>query len=72
VFHASLIKRIDGKQVKPGEQLPKGYNQLNTAQHNTVVTGPYASSNLAVVCQSEDLQSIGKHALLRRKQLDAR
>jgi hypothetical protein len=61
----SLVKHKNGKQVRPGERILPEYKHLKIEPYNDYVTGPHASSNLAVVCSCKDLSVMVEHALLR-------
>jgi hypothetical protein len=50
---ASVIK-IDNKQVKPIQGVPAKYSHLSVDVYSNFVSGPYASSNLAVYCTKDD------------------
>lgn len=67
----SLVKRENGKQVRPGEPTPVQYHGLRVEPYRKHVTGPYASTNLAVVCRSNDHTAMVEHALIRRRAREA-
>jgi excisionase family DNA binding protein len=62
---ASIIRGRDGKQLPTGATLPPEYKNLNVGSYGDVVRGPYASSGVAVICDSQDLATMTKHALIR-------
>lgn len=68
---ASLIK-IGRKQIRPEQGIPSVYKHLHVEPYNTHVQGKYASSNLAVVCKQEDINSMVEHAVLRLEDLHRR
>ena len=62
---ASVIKGRDGKQLPVGATVPPEYENLCVGSYNEVVHGPYASNGVAVICDSKDLSTMAKHALIR-------
>jgi excisionase family DNA binding protein len=62
---ASVIKDRKGKQLPIGAALPPEYQGLHIGPYRDVVVGPNASNGLAVICKSDDLHAMGKHALIR-------
>lgn len=64
---ASIIKDRRGKQLPVGAAVPTEYDGLRTGAYRDVVTGPGASNGLAVICDSADLQTMVRHALIRYK-----
>src|SRR5712692_11095167 len=68
----SLVKRRNGKRLRPGETVPGEYRNLKIEPYRKYVTGAYASSNQAVVCSKNDLNVMVEHALLRRRQIESR
>lgn len=67
----SIIK-IQNKQVRPVQGIPNSYAHLPVDAYSRFVTGPYASSNLAVFCQKPDTEIMVEHALLRLEDIQAR
>jgi len=62
---ASIIKDRNGKQLPVGATLPTEYQDLPVAPYSEVVVGPGASNGLAVICDSNDIDTMIKHALIR-------
>jgi hypothetical protein len=62
---ASIIKDRNGKQLPVGATLPPEYQGLPVAPYSEVVVGAGASNGLAVVCESNDIHTMIKHALIR-------
>lgn len=68
----SLVKRANGKHLRPGGPIPSEYKRLRIQPYRDHVTGRYASTNLAVVCSVKELGVMVEHALLRLRQVEAR
>ena len=68
----SLVKRKNGKRLRPGETIPPEYRHLRIEPYRKYVTGAYASSNQAIVCFKDELGVMAEHALLRLRQLETR
>lgn len=66
-FVASVIKLPNGTQLQPNKKIPIEYSSFNARRYDSVVQGPYASRNMAVVVHKDDLESILNHALIRAK-----
>ena len=62
---ASLVKLADGKQVSTRRKVPSEYASFQIARYNSIVQGPYASGNFAIVVHKDDLESMVRHALIR-------
>lgn len=62
---ASIIRDRNGKQLPVGATLPSEYQGLPVAPYSEVVVGAGASNGLAVVCESKDIETMIKHALIR-------
>ncbi|SRR5712692_2249750 len=62
---ASIIKDRTGKQLPVGAAVPPEYAGLPTGPYRDVVAGLGASNGLAVICDSQDLETMVKHALIR-------
>ncbi|MBN1690849.1 MAG: helix-turn-helix domain-containing protein [Dehalococcoidia bacterium] len=65
---ASIVKLKNGKQLRPSEKIPEEYNGFRTARYNSIIQGPYASRNMAIVVASDDLESMLRHAIIRGRQ----
>ncbi len=66
---ASVIK-VHGKQVKPIQGVPSELRHLRVDAYNKHVTGPYASTNLAVLCKKDDCETMVSHALIRQTEIE--
>lgn len=62
---ASIIKDRAGKQIPATAAAPPEYDGLPVGSYREVVDGPYASNGLAVLCSSDDFETMVKHALIR-------
>lgn len=62
---ASVIKLPNGRQVPRGQEVPPEYRSFNIATYDSIVQGPYASRNLAIVVDRNDLESMLRHAVIR-------
>ena len=69
---ASIIRDRDGKQLPIGATLPPEYKDLPVGPYNSVVQGPHASNGLAVICDSQDVETMVRHALIRYRFREAR
>lgn len=69
---ASIIKDRNGKQLPVGATLPPEYKDLPVGPYNEIVNGPRASNGVAVVCESQDVATMVKHALIRYRFREAR
>lgn len=68
----SIIKTTDRKQLRPDDLIPPEYVGLRVETYRNHIDKPHASSNLAVVCEKKDLQSMAQHALVRADQIEER
>lgn len=64
---ASVVKSPDGLQVVLNRDLPDEYKEFNIDRYNSVVQGPYASGNLAIIVHKNDLESMLRHAIIRAR-----
>jgi excisionase family DNA binding protein len=64
---ASVIKVEGGKQLRPSGRMPAEYKDFRIARYDSVVQGPYASRNLAVIVSKGDLESMLCHAIIRAR-----
>jgi len=62
---ASVIKIKGGKQLRTSAKIPEEYKGFRIARYDSIVQGPYASQHMAVIVQSNDLESMLKHAIIR-------
>ena len=64
---AGIIKDRRGKQLPKRAVPPPEYAGLSVGPYRDIVDGPGASNGLAVICASDDLATMVKHALIRYK-----
>jgi hypothetical protein len=69
---ASIIKDRSGKQVPVGATPPAEYANVTVGAYRDVVVGPRASNGLAVICNSDDVQKMVLHALIRYRYREGR
>jgi excisionase family DNA binding protein len=62
---ASIIKDRSGKQVPVGVAPPIEYASVRVGPYHDVVVGPGAANGMAVICNSDDIQTMVRHALIR-------
>ncbi len=62
---ASVIKTPNGKQLRPTAKVPEEYRSFNVARYDSIVQGPYASKNMAVIVLKGDLEAMIRHATIR-------
>lgn len=62
---AGIVKVEAGKQLRPSGKIPEGYGGFRIARYDSVVRGPYASRNMAIIVSKDDLESMVRHAVLR-------
>ena len=62
---ASIIRDRNGKQLPMGATLPPEYGGLPVGPYKDVVKGPGASNGVAVICPSDDVDTMVRHALIR-------
>lgn len=60
----SLIK-VTKKHLKPGEPLPPGYAEFQTAIMAAAAQGPYSPRSMAVRIREDDIDRWSRHAILR-------
>ena len=53
---ASVIKLPDGSQLRPDDDVPPEYDGFTMARYNSIVQGPYASRNMAIVVHKKLLR----------------
>lgn len=69
---ASIIKDRAGKQVPPNATPPPEYTGIDVGRYRDIVDGPGAPNGLAVICRSNDFETMVKHALIRHRFREAR
>jgi excisionase family DNA binding protein len=62
---ASIIRDRNLKQLPVGATLPSEYETLRVGPYQQVVNGPGAPHGMAVLCESQDIEAMVKHALIR-------
>lgn len=62
---ASVIKVKSGRQLWPNEEVPAEYQGFEVARYDSIVQGPYASTNMAIIVHKDDLESMLRHAVIR-------
>lgn len=62
---ASIIKAKDGKHITPTGKIPDEYKDFRIAKYNSIVQGPYANRNMAVIASKDDLELMLRHAIIR-------
>lgn len=62
---ASVIKDRSGKQVPVRAVPPLEYAEMPVRPYREIVDGPGARNGLAVICNSDDLPTMVRHALIR-------
>jgi len=62
---ASVIKTGNNKQLRPLGKIPEEYRDFHIARYDSVVQGPYASRNMAIVVAKTDFESMIRHAIIR-------
>ena len=62
---ASVIKVKSGKQLRASENIPDAYKEFHVARYDSIVQGPYASRNMAIIVHKDDLETMLKHAIIR-------
>ena len=62
---ASVIKLPNGTQLQPNKKIPIEYSSFTVRRYDSVVQGPYASRNMAVIVYKDDLESMIGHASIR-------
>lgn len=62
---ASVIKDRGGKQLRPSMKIPDEYKNFHIEKYDSVVQGPYANRNMAVIVSKDDLESMLRHAIIR-------
>lgn len=69
---ASIIKDRSGKQVPVGAAPPAEYERTRVGPYKDVVIGAHAANGLAVICDSHDVQTMVRHALIRYRYREER
>lgn len=62
---ASVIKIQSGKQLRPSGRIPEEYKDFRSVRYDSIVQGPYASRNMAIVVSKDDLETMIRHAIIR-------
>jgi len=69
---ASVIKDRNRKHIPIGAEIPPEYQGFPLGPYREVVDGPGAANGQAVICASDDFQTMAKHALIRYSYSQAR
>lgn len=64
---ASIIKLSDNKQLTPYQKIPSEYKDFKIAKYNSLVKGPRASTNMAIIVHQNDFDKMISHAIFRAK-----
>lgn len=62
---ASVIRLRNNSQLTPTQKIPDEYKNFNVQKYNSVVNGPRASTNMAVIVNKDDLKFMLEHAFIR-------
>lgn len=62
---AGIIKTPKGKQLHPSDKVPEEYRSFRVDRYDSIVQGRYASRNMAVIVDKDDLESMIRHAIIR-------
>jgi excisionase family DNA binding protein len=62
---ASVIRLRNNRQLTPFNRIPPEYSKYKIKKYNSVIKGPRASTNMAIVVHKDDLKSMLDHALIR-------
>jgi excisionase family DNA binding protein len=62
---ASIVKDRHNKHLPVGGKIPLEYEGFTLGSYRDVVVGPGAANGLAVICESEDFETMVRHALIR-------
>jgi excisionase family DNA binding protein len=62
---AGIIRLPGGRQLSPYQKVPDEYKGFRVERYNSIVEGPRASTNMAVVVHKDDIKSMLEHAVLR-------
>ena len=62
---AAVIKDRNKKHIPATATPPTEYEDLNVGSYREVVEGPRAAHGLAVICNSDDFDTMVKHALIQ-------
>jgi len=67
---ASVIKLRSNKQLRPYQNMPKEYKGFRVARYDSIVRGPFASRNMAIIVHKNDRKTMLKHAVIRARWKD--
>jgi excisionase family DNA binding protein len=62
---ASVVKDRNNKHLPVGAEMPLEYEGFTLGSYRDVVVGPGAANGQAVICGSEDFETMVRHALIR-------
>jgi excisionase family DNA binding protein len=69
---ASIIRDKKGKQVPALTTVPPEYKDFSVAIYSSKVKGPGTSNGQAVICATNDFETMVRHALIRTRYRDDR
>lgn len=61
----SVIKTPNGKQLRPSGKIPEEYKDFHIARYDSIIQGPYASRNMAIIVSKDNLENMLRHAIIR-------
>ena len=64
---AGIIRLPNNRQLSPRVDIPKEYRNFKVVRYDSIVQGPRASKNLAVVVDENDLDAMLRHAIIRAR-----
>lgn len=62
---AGVIRLRNGAQLTPAQKPPDEYKNFKIQRYNSIVKGDRASTNMAVIVDKDDLQTMLEHAYIR-------
>lgn len=62
---AGVVRLKNGKQLSSYQSIPREYSGFRLDRYNSVVDGPRASTNMAVIADKDDLITMLEHAFIR-------
>ena len=62
---AGIIRLPNNRQLTPQGEVPKEYRDFKVVRYDSIVQGPRASKNMAVVVNENNLDAMLRHAIIR-------
>jgi len=62
---AGIIRLPNNRQLSPHGEVPKEYRDFKVVKYDSIVQGPRASKNLAIVVNENNLDAMLRHAIIR-------